>query len=183
MVIFYFFRGDRLNHEWTLIGRENHGLHGFAQIMFVVELTETVFHFHLRKLRDEVPKNVQSLFNHTCEAVCSRHGCRYSSQLSTIDDQLFPPISYTPALTDNPVVARVSRAKDFAADTAATTALTSQPSTINCLCGHVTYASCPPQDGFAVVNLFRRAGILPGHKRAGWEARTTCQAGSLSYFL
>ena len=37
---------------------------------------------------------------------------------------------------------------------------------------HVTQASC----------LSRRTGILPGRGRAGWEARTTSQAGSLSYF-
>jgi len=46
---------------------------------------------------------------------------------------LFVIIFYTPALLGNPVVARVSRAKEFAADTAAATALNSQLQT-----------TCPP---------------------------------------
>jgi hypothetical protein len=48
----------------------------------------------------------------------------------------FVVISYTPALLGNPVVARVSRAKEFAADTAAATARNSpvdDPSAVACV--------------------------------------------------
>jgi hypothetical protein len=36
---------------------DDHGLHGFAQMMSIVESTETAFHLLIRELRSEVLKN------------------------------------------------------------------------------------------------------------------------------